>query len=172
MEWRRDENGMKWWPPECQKHYNREGRLSLDFLTRNLFSHACPLLATELSLNHQILTGLSCLVVLEICTSTVASDVKYSVQKCSTILNRNYSCNISLYNILHGGNVNSKFHWKYPDSTVPHNTTIYNIITKLCCMGLLLEKNKFWKRHVMSEEKLDAIRSWLEASPKKSLTQQ
>jgi hypothetical protein len=46
---------------------------------------------------------------------------------------------------------------------------IYNIIRKLRCMGLVPYIKKSRKRHVLTEEKLDGIGTWLEASLKKSL---
>lgn len=61
------------------------------------------------------------------------------------------------------------FHRKYCDSTVPCKTIIYNIVTKLHLTGPVLYKKRSWKRHLMTEEKLDDIMAWLEASLKKLL---
>jgi hypothetical protein len=57
----------------------RESNLPLDWAARNLFSKACPLLATEPSLSHSVLDAicLSWLVVLKICAKQL------SVVKCS-----------------------------------------------------------------------------------------
>jgi hypothetical protein len=88
-----------------------QDRLSLDWLAKNLFPHTYPMPAAELSLSHLMLAGIfqwccmcSHLVVFEMHTSTAATVVKYSVQKWSLTLNRNYSYTKSLYNILHGRN--------------------------------------------------------------------
>jgi hypothetical protein len=58
-------------------------------------------------------------VVLEICMNTVRSVVK-SWRKCRR-----------------------KLHMKYPDSTVLCKATIFNIVTKLCSLGSVLDKKKY-----------------------------
>jgi hypothetical protein len=97
----------------------RESNLSIDQPARNLFARAGPLLATKHSLSHLTLAAmlpylnsaacLAWLVVLEICTNTVRSVVKYGVQKLNIVLNRNYSYTIHLYSFLHGGNAIESF---------------------------------------------------------------
>jgi hypothetical protein len=67
-----------------------------------LFAHACPLLATQSSLRHAILPGLSqqrCLFNISL-SFEIHSAVKTNVQKY-----RNYSLTIRLYIVLHGGKV-------------------------------------------------------------------
>jgi hypothetical protein len=56
---------------------------------------------------------------------------------------------------------------KYRDSALSCKATIYSIVTKLRSTASVLDKNKSWKRYVLTEEKLDDIRARLEASPKK-----
>jgi hypothetical protein len=53
------------------------------------------------------------------------------------------------------GKCHRKFCRKYPDSTVPCKASIYSIITKLPSMGSMLDKIKSWKRHLLTEEKLN-----------------
>jgi hypothetical protein len=56
-----------------------------------------------------------------------------------------------------------KFHRKYPDCTVPCKEIIYNTITKLCFLRLLLDK----KKSILSEGQPDDISAWLGSKFKK-----
>jgi hypothetical protein len=92
------------------------GRLSSDWSPKNLFSHACPLLAAKPLLSHLMLAGLceqqcvfNCLDVLEIHTSTFAIVVKYNFQNLSIVLIRYYLYTLSLHTILHGGKAVESF---------------------------------------------------------------
>jgi hypothetical protein len=72
------------------------------------------------------------------------------------VLNRNNSYTIPSYSVLHGGNVIESFVGsKYPESTVSLEATIYNIGIKLRLMRSALNKSKYRKRCVMTEEKID-----------------
>lgn len=103
-------------------------RLPLDWRTRKLFSHTCPLLAAKLSLSHLMLSGLSqyhsvfSLVVLDIHTSMFS----VVVLRNSIVLNGNYSYTISLHNILHGGNATG------------------SILTVQCCVKQDWRSYAFW----------------------------
>lgn len=52
-----------------------------------------------------------------------------------------------------GVKCHGKFCRKYPDSTMPYKALIYNIVTKLPYMGSVLDKNKYQKGHLLTEEK-------------------
>jgi hypothetical protein len=58
---------------------------------------------------------------------------------------------------------------KYPNSIVLSKATIYNTVTNLSYMGPVLDKQKFRKRLLLTEDKLDNKSASLEASLKKSL---
>jgi hypothetical protein len=48
-------------------------------------------------------------------------------------------------------------------TVVPCKATIYNIVTKLRSTGSVLDKKKYRKRYILTEEKLDDIGARLEA---------
>jgi hypothetical protein len=58
------------------------------------------------------------------------------------------------------------FRRKYPYSTALYKEMIQNTVSKLCSMGSELYKKKPRKRYILTEEKLDAIGTSSEASPK------
>jgi hypothetical protein len=96
------------------------------------------------------------------CCETQCSKVEYSAEQKLFIYDTSvqpFSCK----------KFNRNFNTKHPDSIVPHKAMIHNIITKLCSRGIVLDRKKIWKRHVLIEENLDHISTQLEASPKKLL---
>jgi hypothetical protein len=68
------------------------------------------------------------------------------------VLKRNYSCIFVQHS--HGGNVGGAFHRKDYDSAVMRKELTYNIVTKFHPTGLMMDRKKSRKRHVLTEEKL------------------
>jgi transposase len=62
-----------------------------------------------------------------------------------------------------------KFRCKFNDERVPSRHTIHNLVNELRTTGLLIDKKQNHKRRVHTEEKLDAIGTRLEYTPRKSL---
>jgi hypothetical protein len=62
-----------------------------------------------------------------------------------------------------------KFWYKFHDENIPSRQTIHNLVNKLRSMGLLIDKKQKHKHWVLTEEKLDDIRTRLVHTPKKSL---
>jgi hypothetical protein len=65
--------------------------------------------------------------------------------------------------------VSTKFQCKFCDERVPSRKTVYNLVNKLRTTGLLIHKKQKHMCRVLTEEKLDDIRTRIEHTRRKLL---
>jgi hypothetical protein len=125
----------------CVEDIYRESKLSLDWLSRNLFIHTCPLLPAEPWFSHLMLASWFQEYCLFRKVSSPWGTYKYSSQysEIQWIVYNTFVQHSSWRKFCR------EFHRKYPDSTVLCKAVIHNITTIFCSMESVLDKNKSQK---------------------------